>query len=81
MCRNPVSNTYTSSRGTAANVTVPFSSGCDASRVLTAKDDKTLYFTYQLTVGQGGMVWADLDAFKADLNTLAQTVQFPGLPE
>ena len=52
-----------------------------ASRVLSAKDDKTLYFTYQLTVGQGGMVWADLDAFKADLNTLAQTLQFPGLPE
>ena len=52
-----------------------------ASRVLSAKDDKTLYFTYQLTVGQGGMVWADLDAFKADLNTLVQTVQFPGLPE
>ena len=52
-----------------------------ASRVLSSKDDKTLYFTYQLTVGQGGMVWADLDAFKADLNTLAQTVQFPGLPE
>ena len=44
-----------------------------ASRVLSAKDDKTLYFTYQLTVGQGGMVWADLDAFKADLNTLASS--------
>ncbi|QUC66304.1 hypothetical protein [Aristaeella hokkaidonensis] len=52
-----------------------------ASRVLSSKDDKTLYFTYQLTVGQGGMVWADLDAFKADLNTLVKTVQFPGLPE
>ena len=52
-----------------------------ASRVLSAKDDKTLYFTYQLTVGQGGMVWADLDAFKADLNTLVQTLRFPGLPE
>ena len=52
-----------------------------ASRVLTGSEDKTLYFTYQLTVGQGGMVWADLDAFKGDLNTLAQTLQFPGLPE
>ena len=52
-----------------------------ASRVLSAKESETLYFTYQLTVGQGGMVWADLDAFKADLNTLVQTVQFPGLPE
>ena len=52
-----------------------------ASRVLSSKDDKTLYFTYQLTVGQGGMVWADLDAFKTDLNTLIKTVQFPGLPE
>ena len=54
-----------------------------ASRVLLNKDDRPLYFTFQLTAKarHGNVPWADVDAFAADLNTLAQSVQFEGLPE
>ena len=65
-----------------ANVTYnegkPFS--VYASRVLRIQDDKPLYFNYHLTANSGNMAWADLDAFKADLNTLNQSLQFEGMP-
>lgn len=56
-----------------------------ASRVLSSKDkygnDNPTYFTFQVSASSGRMVWADVDAFKADLNTLVQSVTFTGLPE
>ena len=57
-----------------------------ASRVLSNKDkygsENPVYFNYHLTSSDASkMAWADLDAFRADLNVLVQNLHFAGLPE